>query len=151
MSHYFSNDVIELFRSKDIAFEKLIAKELESYKHKWLNTIVPKDQHQKAIDNYIFDKDGYCGYLWHVFSYEIVEHLTGDEAKMSFNKIDKHSAVLFVSIDDIAYKIKDASKINSDDLDKLYDIVITDQNFYWVYAKTHECDLGPYFSGTIVG
>ncbi|MDR1130806.1 MAG: DUF4275 family protein, partial [Oscillospiraceae bacterium] len=106
-----ADTIVAFLHQRDIAYVELTAQEAEAYKHEWLNRFVPKDKHQEAIDSYCFDKDGCCGYLWHIFSYGIISCLANDEAKKFFDEMNKQESVLLVNIDDAAYGIKDTSKL----------------------------------------
>ena len=45
----------------------------------------------------------------------------------------------------IAYRISDASKITSEHLETLFDVILTSHDFAWTYAKISEDNAGPYF------
>lgn len=49
-------------------------------------------------DIYLYDDDGACGYLWHLFSYEKSECLKGEEAEQAFNDEQKKLVIFFISI-----------------------------------------------------
>lgn len=136
---------IDFLNHNGIEFTKLTPPEIEAYKQEWFNNFVPMEKQEKAINSFCFDKDGFCGYLWHVFSYEILSCLKKSKAKNTFNELDKQGAVLLVNIDEVAYRVKDVCKIKAQDLDFLDDIILTAQDFSWTYAKTHEATCGPYF------
>ena len=123
--------------------------EEEVYRQEWFTRVVPANMRQKAIASHCFDEGIYNGYLWHVFSYEILDSLKGTEAKSAFNNISKQEAVLLVKLVDIAScRIRNISYITAGCFDFLDDIILTDSNFEWVYVKTHEPTCGPYFYNT---
>ena len=120
--------------------------EREAHMRRWFEEVVPPQKRQVAIDSHCFSSDFAAGYLWHVFSYEIIGCLKGSEAKLAFDGITKQGAVLLASWDDIpSCEIGDASRITSAQIDALCDVIITDLDFNWTYVKTHEPCCGPYF------
>ena len=139
------NKFVKLLKQNNIEFTELLSQDIEIYKHEWFNKFVPQDKHKEAIDSYCFDKDDYSGFLWHAFSYEIISCLVGLVAKKAFDQLEKQEAVLLINIDDVAYRIKDISKLTSKDFEILDDIILTDKDFKWTYTKTHESACGPYF------
>lgn len=130
---------------KEVDFIELTVEETRQYKQEWFEKIVPEDQQKRAVDCYCFDKDGYCGYLWHVFSYEILDCLVDDEANRQFDNLDKHKGILLMSFTDKAYFIKDVSRFKAKNLEIFQDVILTGYDFSWTYVKTHETDCGPYF------
>ena len=126
-------------------FTELTPTEVETYKLEWFNRFVPAEKQEEAMNCYCFDTDGYCGYLWHVFSYNILSCYEKALARKAFDGLGKQEAVLLENIDDVAYRIKDVSSLKAQDLDKLEDIILTAKDFSWVYVKTHEPVCGPYF------
>ena len=95
---------------------------------------------------YLHDNGGYCGYLWHLFSYEKRECLQGEEAEKAFNKECKSNCYVFYQHTNYALILENADILNLNDLQEESDIYITDKEFNWTYVKTHEIDFGPYFS-----
>ncbi len=134
-----------LLNEMHVGFVELNDKQSEAYMYEWFDKIVPADKKQKALECYCFSKDGYCGYLWHVFSYGLLEHLQDNDARRAFDKTRKRDVVLIASFDDKVFLIKDAASIKSSAIDRMDDVILTSADFQWIYAKTHERDLGPYF------
>ena len=126
-------------------FTELTPVEVETYKLEWFNSFIPAEKQEDAMNCYCFDRGGYCGYLWHVFSYNILNCHEKDMARKAFDGFDKQEAVILENIDDVAYRITDVSSIKAQDLDMLEDIILTAKDFSWAYVKTHELDCGPYF------
>ena len=136
---------LNTLHKNNISFVELTPQEVKSYKQEWFNRIVPADKHEQALNCNCFSTEDYFGYLWHVFSFEVLECFNGYEATIHFNNTDKNSVVLLLNSDNMAYKIEDASKLIADDFKPLYDITLTDIDFKWTYTKTHEPDCGPYY------
>ncbi len=103
------------------------------------------NEEKKAI--YLYDNDGACGYLWHLFSYEKRPCLIGEEADKAFNCEEKKACYVFYQHSDYAMIVEGADMVNASDFMDESDIYITDKEFNWTYVKTHETGwCGPYFS-----
>jgi hypothetical protein len=145
-----NTEILFAFLQKNsIYFEELTPQEVECFKLEWFDKFVPVDKREEARKCYCFDNDGCCGYLWHVFSYEILNCHTKYVANEQFDNTEKHEAILLLNIDETAYRIKDTSKLTAKDFEILYDAILTDCDFNWTYVKTHEeLQCGPYFFST---
>jgi len=129
------------------------------YRQEWFRTVVPAEKQEQAMALNCFDYDsshGYkcCGFLWHVFSYDVVDHVEKATARRIFNGLQKKDAVLLINWTGedgfiTSCKLKNIANLKANDFDPLYDIILTDSEFNWAYVKTHEQgfggDLGPYF------
>lgn len=103
------------------------------------------DDEKKSI--FLHDDRGYCGYLWHLFSYKKRECLRSQDANRAFNQTEKNACYVFYQYKDEAYMIENLSMITADELMDEADIYIVDKEFNWTYVITHETGLcGPYFS-----
>ncbi len=136
---------LDLFKELHVEIVELNNVQSKAYMYEWFDKIVPADKKQQAFECYCFSKDGFCGYLWHVFSYELLEHLQSNNARRAFDKTKKQNVVLISSLDDKVFLIKDATLIKSTAIDEMDDVILTSSDFKWTYAKTHERNLGPYF------
>ncbi|MDL2220451.1 DUF4275 family protein [Eubacteriales bacterium OttesenSCG-928-N14] len=146
-------EYIDWLNQKGIDAAQLPSCEIDSYKHKWFDTLVPAQKRADALGCHCFDEmvdfGGHmiisCGYPWHLFSYKILNCKVGKRAKKRFNSLRKEEAILLVNIDDYMFEIADASKITAEDLDEGFlDVILTAQDFSWAYSKTHEPACGPY-------
>lgn len=100
---------------------------------------------KKAI--YLYDDDGACGYLWHLFSNEKRECLQGEEAEQAFNDEHKNACYIFYQHTNDALILEEADALNANDLLDESDVYVVDKEFNWTYVKTHETGwCGPYFS-----
>lgn len=96
---------------------------------------------------YLYDCDGACGYLWHIFSYEKRQCLKGKEAEEAFNDEVKKACYIFYQHSDYALILEDASAFDTNDLTEESDVYVVDKEFKWTYVQTHETGLlGPFFS-----
>ncbi|MFP7298675.1 DUF4275 family protein [Neobacillus niacini] len=103
------------------------------------------DKEKKSI--YLHDADGFCGYLWHLFSYEKRDCLKGEEAAAAFNNQRKNECYVFYQHANYALLLEKAWMFQSEDLLQEEDIYIVDKGFNWTYIQTHETGwCGPYFS-----
>jgi hypothetical protein len=103
------------------------------------------DKEKKSI--YLHDQGGYCGYLWHVFSYEKKKCLKEEQADIEFNKELKQSCYVFYQHSDDAFIFEHASSLTADDFINEEDVYVVDKDFNWTYVRTHETGwCGPYFS-----
>lgn len=92
-------------------------------------------------------------FRWHVFSYELLNAIKGDEAKNRFDEIDKNELYIFFDYADEAYVVKNAHLITSKDIERLEencpldykDIYFFDPKSKWTYIIPHEVYIGPYF------
>ena len=139
---------IKYLNNNHIEFVEMTIQEENEYKQKWFERVVPISKQQNAMECSCFDTLHSCGYLWHVFSYGILDYIEKDDAKKAFSNLAKQEAVLLVNwkeLDGIAsYKLNDISKIPVETYNFLTDIILTDSMFRWTYVKTHEIMCGPY-------
>lgn len=96
---------------------------------------------------FLYDNNGFCGYLWHLFSYKKKDCVDGQEAEKAFNEEDKSACYVFYQHTNYALILENAGALNSKDLNNEFDIYVVDKEFNWTYVKTHETGwCGPYFS-----
>ncbi|WMM26176.1 DUF4275 family protein [Tissierella sp. MB52-C2] len=101
---------------------------------------------EEKKDIYLWNNNDFCGYLWHLFSYEKKECLQGQEAEKAFNDEHKGSCYVFWQHTDYVLILENADVLNSNDLEGEYDIYVVDKEFNWTYVKTHETGLcGSYY------
>lgn len=92
----------------------------------------------------------YSDFKWHMFSFEKVAALKGEEANRAFDACERGEAYLFIQCTDEAWRIENAQLLTAADLCVDYDfqradVYIFDAAGTWAYARTHESDCGPYF------
>lgn len=102
---------------------------------------------EEKKDIYLWNNSGFCGYLWHLFSYGKKDSLQGQQAEKAFNNEQKGSSYVFWQHTDYALILENVYILNANDLEDEYDIYVVDKEFNWTYVNTHETGLcGPYFS-----
>jgi len=92
-------------------------------------------------------------FRWHLFSFELLPAMQGDDARQSFNSINKSELFLFFEYADECYRVKNANLLTAEDvetLSKFSSMNNADMYFYdplkkWTYIKPHEDYCGPYF------
>ena len=98
---------------------------------------------------FLHSENFYCGFLWHIFSYEKVKHYSNELAiKYLENKLNKKLIVFFQFYDDvITINLKENKQIFLNWINNVFeDIYIVDESFSWTFVKTHESYCGPYFT-----
>ena len=114
---------------------------------KWEDEFVShlNEAEKKAI--YLYDEDGACGYLWHVFSYEKRVRLQEEQADTALNREHKKSCFVFYQHSDDALILENARALRAEDFEDEEDVYVVDKEFNWTYVRTHETGwCGPYFS-----
>lgn len=88
-------------------------------------------------------------YRWHLFSFELLPALTGDDARTAFDTQEKDTAYLFFQHTKGACLVEHAHLFRAEDFDHDFipfpDIYIFSPEGKWTYIHTHESMCGPYF------
>lgn len=92
-------------------------------------------------------------FRWHLFSFELLAAIVGEDARKAFNKIGKQELYLFFDYADEAYRVKNAHLLTAEDVEHLREnssLGLSDMYFFdplnnWTYIKPHEEYCGPYF------
>lgn len=92
-------------------------------------------------------------FRWHLFSFELLPAIQGDQARAAFNESKKGELYLFFDYADETYRVKNAHLLTADDIEALREnssLNLSDMYFYdplnkWTYIKPHEEYCGPYF------
>lgn len=134
-----------VFRKLSISFVPLTEKEIKTYRKNWLKAYAPADLSMRKLWKTCFQHRGSSGFLWHIFSFEILECEEGEKADKLFETSDKSNCVFVSNLNDIAYKLEQAEALNREVLGEFCDWTFTAADFSWTYSKTHEDCCGPYF------
>lgn len=111
-------------------------------RQKWEECFAGHLTSQEKKDIYLDDS----GFLWHLFSYEKRDCLSGQRADEAFQNKEKSSCYVFWQFEDYGYNVENANNLSIDDFKDEFVIYVADQKFRWTYVKTHETGLcGPYF------
>ena len=92
----------------------------------------------------------YNSFRWHIFSFNEVDALKGNEAREAFDAANKENIYIFYQFSDEAYLIKNGSLLKAEDFDidsslEKADLYIFSPTEKWTYVHTHEEVCGPYF------
>ena len=112
-------------------------------KAKWTKlfaTSVPKEKRKEVH----FEQ-----FQWHLFSFELLDALTEDDARAAFDAEPKDAVYLFWQHTKKAYLLENAHLLKAEDLDHDFiphpDIYLFSPKGKWTYVHTHESMCGPYF------
>ncbi|KKB33222.1 hypothetical protein QY97_03625 [Bacillus thermotolerans] len=139
-------DLVSSMRMKKVRVIE-IPKRGTYLRKKWEDNFVNhlNDKEKKTI--FLHDQGDFCGYLWHVFSYEKKKCLKEEQADIAFNKEAKKSCYVFYQHSDNAFILENASTLTAEDFVNEEDVYVVDKGFNWNYVRTHETGwCGPYFS-----
>jgi len=114
-------------------------------KQQWFDQFVPLGLHVNSEKRSYFSRDGYNGYLWHVFSYRDLGCLEGKQAEVAFDTRIKDECAVFFTDHNYIFKIMNARNLCAKVLDDFSEVFVVDKNFKWTYIHTHEGYCGPYF------
>lgn len=139
-------EITNIFKNKNIKVTE-IPKWGTFLRKQWEDNFANHLSFEEKKNIYLWNSGGFCGYLWHLFSYEKKNNLQGQEAEKAFNNEQKDSCYVFWQHTDYALILENADILKASDLEDEYDIYVVDKEFNWTYVNTHESGLcGPYFS-----
>ncbi|MBQ3123520.1 MAG: DUF4275 family protein [Firmicutes bacterium] len=99
-------------------------------------------------------------YLWHLFSWEGVPCLKGDEARAAFDAlefdraimfeagfthIEMHGGMVMTAKATAMENLRFCDKVSAAELEECDDTYVIAEDFSWTYVHTHEEMCGPYF------
>lgn len=111
----------------------------------WVDSFASHLSQKEKEEIYLFDVDGACGYMWHLFSYNKRECLKGEEADKVFNEMKKNYCYVFYQHNNTVLILENVNDFNAKDIENEMDIYVVDKGFRWTYVRTHEGCCGPYF------
>ena len=132
-----------VFEKLGIKYSELSKKEIVDFRRNWIEAYSPEDANPKEIKELCLFNKKYTSYLWHIFSFDILN--SGGNSRERYNNANKSSCIFVSNIDEIGFTITDADELSADVLDKFIDVTISAADFSWTYCKTHEEMCGPYF------
>lgn len=139
-------DLVSLLRRKNIRVTE-IPKWGTYLRKQWENNFADHLSEDEKKSIFLYDEDGFCGYLWHIFSYKRRDCLHEIEADLALKKEAKNSCFIFYQHSDEAYIVENAKALTAEDFINEEDIYIVDKEFNWTYVRTHETGwCGPYFA-----
>ena len=76
--------ITDIFKMKKIKFTE-VPKWGSYFRGQWENSFAYHMSHQEKKDIYLYDDDGSCGFLWHIFSYNVEQHIKfGINSKLKY-------------------------------------------------------------------
>ena len=92
-------------------------------------------------------------FRWHLFSFELLTALQGDDARNAFDSVKKQDLYLFFDYADECYLVRNAHLLTAADIEAVKansplnysDLYFFDPVEKWTYVKPHEEYCGPYF------
>ncbi|MFX3660985.1 MAG: DUF4275 family protein [Ectobacillus sp.] len=140
------NDLVSSLKNKKVRVVE-IPKWGTYLREKWEDNFAGHLSVKEKKSIYLYDGDGCCGFLWHVFSYEKKKCLKEEQADIAFDRELKNSCYVFYQHSDEAYILENTSSLTAEDFTNEEDVYIVDKGFNWTYVRTHETGwCGPYFS-----
>ncbi|MDD3242482.1 MAG: DUF4275 family protein [Eubacteriales bacterium] len=112
--------------------------------HKWLG-VFGKGVDEKIIREHV---TSYGNHLWHLFTWGGVSCITGDAARIAFDKLPCTEVICFSGgYSNSMEGLTTGKKLCANALDnsKESDIYIVATDFSWTYVRTHEASCGPFF------
>lgn len=134
-------EVIDKLKSKNIKVTE-VDKWGPYFRKRWEDSFAGHMSYDEKKAIYLYDDDGACGFLWHIFSYEKRKCLKGEEAKRAFDVERKDFCYIFYQLSDVVLILEKASGLIASDLDTEFDVYVADKEFNWTYVKTHEEEYG---------
>lgn len=92
-------------------------------------------------------------FRWHLFSFELLPALTGEEARAAFDRQPRQELYIFFDCAPECFRVKNAQLLCSADVEALRensslnhsDLYFYDPANHWTYVRPHEDYCGPYF------
>ena len=126
-----------------VAWEEPFPATIKDLRERWLNTFAA-DVSEEDLGKHVLVGGGY---LWHIFSYNLVPCLEGDEARKALAELPDTECYRFYK----EYPPQDQPRIKAIEMSEVsslpygLDWYLVDKDFTWTYVHTHEEDCGPYF------
>ncbi len=133
-----------------IPWEEPFPADIRTVKNRWLDTFAAGVSEEELGKRVLAEGN----FLWHLFSWELVPHLTGEAAQNALVEHTGDEMYLFyyeyppegISL---LRRVSGPAELPPEQ-DSLIgaDWYVVDKNFTWTYAHAHEDDCGPYFCKT---
>lgn len=133
------------FEDLNIEAKLLSKRETTKHKEQWVDAFSPDGSNKKDIQQICLGTRKNPSFLWHMFSFEFLNCEIEENAKALFDQENKSSCTIVSNVDDFAFVLKNAEKLNAELLEQFIDVTVTANDFSWTYSKTHEGMCGPYF------
>ena len=152
--HALGQPINRLVATMEEPWEELFPEEIREVRDRWLAAFGPHVS-EGDLGKHVLSGGNY---LWHLFSWELAPHVSGDAAIAALESADFETAYLFyyehppVSERRILPVSRDEAlalaRRNWEEYSAMEgaDWYLTDKDFTWTYAQTHEAACGPYFA-----
>ncbi|MEK5079982.1 DUF4275 family protein [Solibacillus sp. FSL W7-1436] len=120
------------------------------FKKRWENAFAHHLYQEEKERIFLIGDRYFSGYLWHLFSYKMIPHLSQNKAEEAFNSIKKTECYIFYEHLPEVFYVEHADSLKVEDLLEEEDLYIVDKNFTWTYVVTHEESCGPYFTSNVL-
>ena len=126
-----------------VPWEEPFPATIKDLRERWLDTFAA-DVSEEDLGKHVLVGGGY---LWHIFSYNLVPCLEGDEARKALAELPDTECYRFYK----EYPPQDQPRIKAIEMSEVsslpdgLDWYLVDKDFTWTYVHTHEEDCGPYF------
>ena len=115
------------------------------FRNRWEERFVFHLSQLQKEEIHLYGNRYFCGYLWHVFSYDRRPHLYAHEAIQAFNEVKKAKCYIFYQHSADVILVEQADVLEAANFTEEDDVYIVDEAFTWTFVVTHERDYGPYF------
>ncbi len=117
----------------------------QKFVNQWLRHFA-KNVSKRELDKYVKDQ-----YIWHVFSWKLLEpdaFLVGDDARQAYDTAEKSNCIFCDMFGQSGVsECMQTAYASSQNIDQnVAELYVVAKDYSWTYVKTHENDLcGPYF------
>ena len=123
-----------------IPWEEPFPTKVKVIKERWLDAFA-EGAPEAELGKHVLAENNY---LWHVFSFDLVEHLKGEAATAALPEGPCWKFYYEYPPADVP-QVQEITSENPVDLNEPGDWYLVDKHFTWTYVHTHEADCGPYF------
>ncbi|MBQ8590844.1 MAG: DUF4275 family protein [Firmicutes bacterium] len=147
MNEYMYDQKMKELQERGVKFEMMDREPVVSQWDRMFDALVSTEA--KANAKHYSDQ-----FRWHLFSFELLNAVKGEDAGTKFDAAEKDELFLFFDYDDSCYRVTGADKLTVKDIMELQEygkFDSADRYFFdpkrkWCYIMTHETEwCGPYF------
>ncbi len=130
--------LIKFLRERNLPFDVLDRKEIGNLQANW------ESVYASGVSNSEKRECRMDQHPWHLFSFEIVPHLEGDEAQIKYGRKKDEDLLIFDLFEKCAVKCKTNDKPDLGSVKS--DIYVCPDDYRWTMVFTHETGwCGPYY------
>lgn len=144
--NYAFKQSIKAILERGVTIEKANREEITARWDKRVDALVSEEV--KKFTQYYSDQ-----FRWHIFSFELLGCVSGDDARKVFDCTYKNELYVFFDCADEAYLVRNCHLITAADIEEILknapldysDMYFFDSDGKWTYIRPHEDYCGPYF------